>query len=128
MHEKIPGHGSAVGRVAGGYDAGGKFHRPGDILLDGIEAAVVIDDRRECLDLARLFAGEIAGGIEAVDAYVHQWSAASQRAIDAPLASRDVEAESALDGLHLADLSGADYLDGLDVHGVVLAAIGDHQL
>ena len=41
---------------------------------------------------------------------------------------RDVEAEGALDGLDLAERAVADELDGAEVGGLVVAAVGDHEL
>ena len=40
----------------------------------------------------------------------------------------DVEAEGAFDGLHLAEGAVADELDGPEVGGLVVAAVGDHEL
>ncbi len=42
--------------------------------------------------------------------------------------ARDVEAEGALDGLHLAERAVANELDGAEVGGLVVAAVGDHEL
>ena len=48
--------------------------------------------------------------------------------LQAPFFRAAVEAESALDGLDLAECSVADEFDGGEVSGFVVAAIGDHEL
>src|SRR5277367_6057639 len=75
----------------------------------------------------RLLANEIAGGVETVDANVHQRAAARHLSVEPPLAGSAVKAEGALDRLYLAELSAADHLDRLQVPWVVLTAVGDHQ-
>ncbi len=75
-----------------------------------------------------LFAGEIAAGVERVDAYIVERAAAGELLAEAPLARADVEAEGALDGLHLAECAVANELDGAEVGGLVVAAVGDHEL
>ena len=100
-----------------------------DVLFHFVEAAVVIDGGGVSGDVLRLFAGEIAAGVERVDAHVEQRAAAGQFLVRAATRSgRDVEAEGALDGLHLAERAVANQLDGAQVGGLVVAAVGDHQL
>jgi len=51
----------------------------------------------------RLFAGEVAAGVEGVDADIEDGAAAGEFPVGAPLAACDVEAEGAVDGLDLAE-------------------------
>ena len=75
-----------------------------------------------------LFAGEIAGGVERVDADIHQRAAAGEFFVETPLAGSFIETEGGFDGLDLADGAGANEIDGLEVGGLEVAAIGDHEL
>ena len=76
----------------------------------------------------RLFAGEVAAGVQRIDAYVEQWAAAGELFIGAPFVRAHVEAEAAFDGLYLAESAVMDHADGLEVGGLVVAAVGDHEL
>ncbi len=77
---------------------------------------------------SRLFAGEIAAGIERIDADIVERAAAGKLLAEAPFAGRDVEAECAFNGLHLAERAVANELDGAEIRRLIVAAIGDHQL
>ena len=125
---EIAGHVGAVGGGATGDNAGGEAHGPCHVFFDLVEAAVVVDDRGVGGDVFRLFAGEVAAGVEGIDAYVEERSATGHLLAEPPLAGGDVESEGAIDGLDLAERTGANELDGKEVGGFVVAAVGDHEL
>ena len=75
-----------------------------------------------------LFAGEVAAGVEGVDADVEERAAASELLVETPFAGRDIEAEGAFDGLDLTQRAVANEFDGAEVGGLVVAAVGDHEL
>src|SRR6185437_10471745 len=97
-----------------------------------VEAAVVVDGRGIGLDIARLFSGEVARGVQAVDAHVKQRASAGEFLVQAILGCGDAvelergpdgKSEAALDRLNLPDLPGANQLDGLEVLRLILAAV-----
>ena len=75
-----------------------------------------------------LFAGEVAAGVEGVDADVVEGAAAGEFFGETPLLGRDVESEGGFDGLDFAEGAVSDDLDGAKVGGLVVAAVGDHEL
>src|ERR1035438_9736427 len=64
------GHVRSIGGDATGQNAGREAHGPGDILLDRVEASVVVNGRGIGGDVLRLLAGKIAAGTERVDANI----------------------------------------------------------
>ena len=125
---EVASHGGAVGGGATGDDAGRKPHGPGDVFLDLVEAAVVVNDRSIGGDVFGLLAGEIAASVEGVDADVEERAAAGHFLAETPFAGGDVEAEGAFDSLHLTEGARADEFDGAEVGRLVVAAVGDHEL
>ena len=80
------------------------------------------------LRLGGLFGGEVAACVEAVDADVEERAAAGEGLFGAPVAGIDVEAEGSFDGLDLAERAVVNELGGLEVGGLEVAAVGDHEL
>src|SRR5690606_29298784 len=106
----------AVGRDAVGDGAGRKTQHEVDRVFDRAEARVgpvgVLDRR----DLHRLLAGQIAGGVQAVDPDVLQRPAAGQGLVQSPLRRiAGVEAVFGGDGAQGAQLAAAGDADRLDV-------------
>jgi len=124
---EVAGHVGAVCGAATGDNAGWEVHGPRDVLFHFVEAAVVVDGGGVSGDAVGLFAGEIAAGVEGVNADVVERAAAGEGFAATPLAFADVEAEGALDGLDLAEVAVANELDGAQIGRLIVAAIGDHQ-
>ncbi len=75
-----------------------------------------------------LLAGEPADFVHGVDADVHERAAAAVLAGEAPLVGGGIEAEGAFERLDLADGAGVDEAFGFEVGGLVVDAVGDHEV
>ena len=117
----------AVGAATRGDRAGGELQGELDSLFDAGEARsgrLGGDLRGEG---GGLFAGDPADGVERVDAEIEERTASGELAVKPPAVElRAVEA--ALKALDLTDGARASDLANLLPHGIVLDAIGDHQL
>jgi len=98
VNAEVSLHGRAVSCGATGDDAGGEAHSPSDVLFDFFEPAVSIDGRSAGGDELWLFAREIAAGVEGINADVEERTATREFPAETPLAGRDVETKTALDG------------------------------
>ena len=103
MDAEVAVHGGAVGSGATGNNAGRKFHGPGDIFFDLVEAAVVVDGRGIGGDICGLLAGEVAARIEAVNADVEDRATTGEFLVQCATPGNFVESEGALDRLHFAN-------------------------
>ncbi len=75
-----------------------------------------------------LAAGEVARGIEAIDADIVEGAAACEVGGVTPVVGRENEAEVGFDSLKGADDTGLEKVKRALVHGVVGAAVGDGKL
>src|SRR6185503_13330008 len=114
---EVAGHVCAVRGAATGEDAGREVHCPRDVLFDFVEAAIAVDGRSVGSDVVGFFAGEITAGVERVDADIVERASAGECLAETPFTFGNVEAERALDGLHLADGAVANELDGAQIRG-----------
>jgi len=80
------------------------------------------------IDLHRLFAREIAAGVQGIDPDIHERTAACVFSLRAPLVAPDVESKGALDGLNCSQPAFANQLDRAQVYRFEMAAVADHQL
>ena len=118
----------SVAAGAGGDGAGGETLEPLDVFFDLVEAAVVVGGGDHGLEGDGLLAGEPAEEAERVDAVVEHGAAAAEGFGEAPLAGAHVGAVVGVEGLDEAELAAADDFEGLDVGGLVVEAVGDHEL
>ncbi len=94
----------------------------------GEAAAGVVAGGRDGGEGDWFFAGEPADFVHGVDADVHERAAAAILTGEAPLVGGGVESKTALEGLDLADGARVDEALGFDVGGLVVDAVGDHEL
>ena len=79
-------------------------------------------------DPDRIFAGEHARGLQAIDADIHERAAAGERAIQTPLLGiADGKAEVGVDDLHVTQHFFARQPDALEMVGVELRAVTHAQ-
>src|ERR1700728_663012 len=115
MYAEEAGHVGAVSGVTGGYDARGKLHGPRTIFFDLAKAGVFIDHRAARFEAGRLFAGEIAAGIQRIDTNVHERAAAGHSLVKTPLARVFDKAIGALYGLNCAEFAVPNQLNRAQV-------------
>src|SRR6478752_5126793 len=115
MHPEVSVHRRAVRGIATGHNPGGKLHCPGDILFHIVEAAVLVDNGGVCRNMLRLFTRQVSAGIQRVNSDVEEWTATRKLLAQPPLTLSNVEAESALNGLYLAEGTITNELNCLQI-------------
>jgi hypothetical protein len=121
----VPG---GIARHAIGDQPGGEAHLPVDPVLDITEPGIAAIGRFHRADRDRLLPRQIACGVEAVDADVHQRAAARQGPVEPPLAGLGMETVLGGDQRRAADETGLHQRHGMQVVRLEMAAIADHQL
>ena len=118
-----------VGGVEDGGEAGGELGDDLATSLDFGETRVILGLVDRSLDFVRFFIGEEARGVQAVDADIRHAASAGQRQLLPPLVGIALILGVGGDKLpELAQFAGPDHLDEGAIVGLVLTAVGDHQL
>src|ERR1700758_3705779 len=127
-YAEVPGHQVAICARTARQSTSRELHGPRECLFHLREAAVFVYNRRKTSHVGRLFASEITAGIQAVDYYVHQWTAPGQFLVETPFIWCDGKTKRAFDRLDGAQLPRPNELHGAQIRGFILAAIRNHEL
>ena len=127
MRAPVAAEFDAIASGAGADGARGIAAEPLDVLFDLGETAVAVRGGEHCLERDGLLSSDPAEEAERVDSVVEHGATAAEGFGEAPLAGTHIGTMVAVHGLDGAELAAADDLERLDVGGLVVQPIGDHQ-